>query len=170
MKDPKEFCEELEALMIKYEVDQSISIFPMEGMTRICHFSVRKEEEPKMAEVFNRFAEIIGKIDTETVSAVTDILEVMFKEQENKEESISQVVRQTPTLSTWKTIANQNAEELLSAKDFEKLTSVKELKLSAVNAGEWEYAARYREEELSILKKVIILKKVMEIVELNYDR
>lgn len=156
MKDPKEFCEELEALMIKYEVDQSISIFPMEGMTRICSYSVRKEEEPKMAEVFNKFAEIIGKIDTETVSAVTDILEVMFKEQESQEESISQV--------TWETIAYQNAEELLSAEDYENLENANMLKNAAVQSNEWEYAARYREEELSILKKV------MEIVELNYDR
>jgi hypothetical protein len=156
MKDPKEFCEELEALMIKYEVDQSISIFPMEGMTRICSYSLRKEEEPKMAEVFNKFAEIIGKIDTETISAVTDILEVMFKEQESQEESISQV--------TWETIAKQNAEELLSEEDYEKLENAQILKLAAIEANEWERAATHREVELSILKKV------MEIVELKDPR
>ena len=147
MKDPKEFCEELEALMIKYEIDQSISIFPMEGMTRICSYSLRKEEEPKMAEVFNKFAEIIGKIDMETIKAVTDILEGLFKEQEEKEEIVSQL--------TWETIAKQNAEELLSEEDYEKLENAQILKLAAIEANEWERAAKHREEELRLLSKVM---------------
>lgn len=153
MKDPKEFCEELEALMIKYEVDQSISIFPMEGMTRICSYSLRKEEEPKMAEVFNKFAEIIGKIDMETIKAVTTIMEGLIKEQEEKEENISQV--------TWETIANQNAEELLSEEDYEKLEEAQILKAAAVSVASWESAARHREEEIRLLTKV------MEII--NFD-
>ena len=161
MKDPKEFCEELEALMIKYEVDQSITIFPMEGMTRICSYSIRKEEEPYISEVFNKFAEIIGKIDTETVSAVTDILEVMFKEQESQEESISQV--------TWETIAYQNAEELLSAEDYENLENANMLKNAAVQSNEWEYAAKYREEELLILSKVMDIIELKDPIEENPD-
>ena len=124
MKNPEEFCKELEALMVKYEVDQCTSIFPMEGKTRIMSYSVRKEEEPIMAEVYNKFAKTIGRIDTETITAVTDVMEEILKEQEKREEIISQ--------ATLEKIANERAEELLSEEDFEKLTSAKELKLAAV--------------------------------------
>jgi hypothetical protein len=149
MKNPEEFCKELEALMVKYEIDQCTSIFPMEGMTRIMSYSIRKEEEKEMAKVYDNFAKTIGKIDMETITAVTNIMEGLIKEQEMQEEVIPQV--------TWEKIANERAEELLSEEDFEKLTSAKELKLAAVKANEWEYAARYREEELSFLNKVMDL-------------
>jgi hypothetical protein len=153
MKDPKEFCEELEALMVKYEIDQSISIFPMEGMTRVFSYSVRKEEETEISETFDKFAKTIGRIDTETIKAVTIIMEGLIKEQEEKEENISQV--------TWETIANQNAEELLSEEDYEKLEEAQILKAAAVSVASWESAARHREEELRLLAKV------MEII--NFD-
>ena len=157
MKNEKEFCEELEALMIKYEVDQSISIFPMEGKTRICSYSIRKEEEPYISEVFIKFAETIGKIDTESISVVTDILEDLFKEQESQEESISQV--------TWETIAYQNAEELLSEEDYENLENAQILKNAAIQSNEWDYAARYREEELSLLSKVMRILELKDPIE-----
>jgi hypothetical protein len=136
MKNEKEFCEELEALMIKYEVDQSISIFPMEGKTRICSYSIRKEEEPYISEVFIKFAETIGKIDTESISQVT-----------------------------WETIAYQNAEELLSEEDYENLENAQILKNAAIQSNEWEYAARYREEELSLLSKVMRILELKDPIE-----
>ena len=153
MKNSKEFGEELEALMVKYEIDQSISIFPMEEMTRVFSYSIRKEEETEISETFDKFAKTIGRIDTETIKAVTNIMEGLLKEQEEKEENISQV--------TWETIANQNAEELLSEEDYEKLEESQILKAAAVSAASWESAARHREEELRLLTKV------MEII--NFD-
>lgn len=147
MKNPKEFGEELEALMVKYEIDQSISIFPMEGMTRVFSYSVRKEEEVEISETFDKFAKTIGRIDLETIKAVTIIMEGLIKEQEENEENISQI--------TWETIANQNAEELLSEEDYEKLEEAKILKASAVSTSSWESAARHREEELRLLNKVM---------------
>lgn len=147
MKNPKEFGEELEALMVKYEIDQSISIFPMEGMTRVFSYSVRKEEEIEISEIFDKFAKTIGRIDLETIKAVTIIMEGLIKEQEEKEENISQV--------TWETIANQNAEELLSEEDYEKLEEAQILKASAISTSSWESAARHREEELRLLNKVM---------------
>jgi hypothetical protein len=147
MKNPKEFGEELEALMVKYEIDQSISIFPMEGMTRVFSYSVRKEEEIEISETFDKFAKTIGRIDTETIKAVTSIMEGLLKEQEEKEENISQV--------TLETIANQNAEELLSEEDYEKLEEAQILKAAAVSVASWESAARHREEEIRLLNKVM---------------
>jgi len=149
MKNPEEFCKELEALMIKYEVDQSISIYPMEGMTRMISYSVRKEEEPEMAEIFHKFAQTIGKVDTSTIKAITDILEVLFEEQQRQEKVISQV--------TWEKMAYDNAERFLSEEDHADLENAMILKLAAVEANEWELAAQHRQEELRLLNKVMDL-------------
>lgn len=160
-KFKKEFATELESLMVKYEIAQSITIFPLEGMTRIMTYSVKKEEEKKMSEVFVRFSDLIGKIDTETVSTLNDFLEQTFEEYEDKEESMSQV--------TWETIAYQNAEELLSAEDYENLENAQILKLAAIEANEWERAAKHRESELSILKKVMEIVELKDPTEENLD-
>ncbi len=160
-KFKKEFATELEALMIKYEIAQSITIFPLEGMTRIMTYSTKKEEEKSMSEVFVRFSDLIGKIDTETVSTLNDFLEQTFEEYEDKEDSISQV--------TWETIAYQNAEELLIETHYENLMDIQMLKNTAIQNNEWEYAAKYREEELLILSKVMDILELKDPIEENLD-
>lgn len=148
MKNPKEFEAEFEALLIKHEVAQCVSIFPMEGLTRTIAYAAKKEEEIELSQTFDKLGQFAGGLNVPNTKKLIEFLERYAELVIRKgEEVISQV--------TWERLAYDNAERILSEEDFADLENSKILKLAAVEANEWELAAAHREAELKLLSKVI---------------
>jgi hypothetical protein len=148
MKNPKEFEAEFEALLIKHEVAQCVSIFPMEGLTRTLAYAAKKEEEVEISQTFDKLGQLVGGFNVTNANKLIEFLERYTDLAIGKgEEVISQV--------TWEKMAYDNAERLLSEDDYERLEETITLKNAAVRANEWERAAIHREEELRLLSKVM---------------
>lgn len=147
MKNPKEFTDEFEALLIKYEVSQCISIFPMEDLTRTIVHATNKEEEVDISQTFDKLGKLVGGLNVTNTKALIELIEKTFEAYEREEYVITQV--------TWEKMAYDNAERILSEEDYEQLENAQILKLAAVEANEWERAATHREAELKLLSKVI---------------
>jgi hypothetical protein len=147
MKKPKEFTDEFEALLIKYEVSQCISVFPMEGLTRTIAYATKKEDEVEISQTFDKLSNLVGGLNVTNTKALIELIEKTFEAYEREEVVITQV--------TWEKMAYDNAERVLSEEDFADLENSRILKLAAVEANEWELAATHREVELKLLSKVI---------------
>ena len=148
MKNQKEFEAEFEALLIKHEVAQCVSIFPMEGITRTLAYAAKKEEEVEISQTFDKLGQLVGGFNVTNANKLIEFLERYAELAIRKdEEVISQV--------TWEKMAYDNAERILSEEDYEQLENAQILKHAAVEANEWERAATHREAELKLLSKVI---------------
>ena len=156
MKNPNEFVAELEALLIKYEVAKCVSIFPMEDLTRTIVHATNKEEEVEISQTFDKLGKLVGGFNLANTKTLIEVLEKTYEAYIKQEEVvISQV--------SWENMAYHNAERLLSEEDWERLEETITLKNAAARAGEWEIAAKHREEQLRLLSKVMdILNKSEE--------
>jgi len=155
MNKHEEFVKEVDELLKKHKVERFTGMIHLEERVRLLSHAPTSEEEVENTKEYTRLVNLIGSFETENVKKLNDFLEDLIIRSE-EQESISQV--------TWESIAYQNAEELLSEEDYENLENAQILKNAAIQSNEWEYAAKYREEELSFLTKV------MEIVELKNPR
>lgn len=148
MKNPKEFEAEFEALLIKHEVTQCVSIFPMEGLTRTISYASKKEEEIELSQTFDKLGQLVGGFNLVNAQKLIEFLELYSEIAVKRNEEYNSQV-------TWEKMAYDNAERFLSEEDFADLENAKILKLAAVEANEWELAAQHRVEELRLLSKIM---------------
>lgn len=148
MENIEKFVNELEKLIKKHRIEKCVAIIPLDEEVKLCCSAPTHEEELETSKEFTRLMNCIGSFETENIKVLNDFLEDLIVRSEQESDQISQV--------TWERIALENAETFLTEDEYERLENCMILKSAAMDAGNFDSASNHREEELRLLKKVIV--------------
>lgn len=146
MEKEEQFGQELENLLMKYNVPKATLLIHFDAYTRICAYSKNKDEEQDQANTYVKLNELIGNLNYDTIAVLNNFLTEYYKEQ------VEIPLKQT----TWESLAYETAQVKLSEIDLKLLNDTREKKQELMkNYLNLEEASKYRKLELDLLKKAM---------------